>query len=369
MKLFKIYEQIEGEENKEPKKVTLSKFDKKILKLMSRKNIDNSDGSGIWKFLSDTISIDDQDLKLKISYIYMQDLIDEDEGESYDDLVTINLDIDELNDKFDDKIMALSSNLDVPPFLIEEERYGHYGLQSYSVDGGDEYAVGDEDEIEEAMSEYAQQRIDEGLDYFEEWWVEQYLEPNDSDIEQFAEEEADNRIEDMSDEEILDEAGYETPSDYEEYKEIKEGELEEKSEEKEELEFELNDLDIDEDEERMEELEYEIDILETDIRELEEEISELEDKMEDPGIEDAKDELRQKYIENTLDEVRDQGVSYFVDNLGMDYQDAVDYYFWFDEESAKYDLANEGYEAICTYDGDYDTELINDETYFIIRTN
>ncbi len=371
MKLFKIYEEIEGKEDKKLKTVKLTNADKKILKLMHRKEIDNGDGEEIWNFLTDTMSIDDQDFAVRIAYLYMEDLIDDDEGESYDDLEEVHLDIENIINSFDDKIKALSSNQGVPPFLIQKEKYSHYGLDLYHVIGtGGDFAVGDEDEMDAAMEEYAENRIDEGLDYFEEWWVQQYLEPNDNDIEQFAEESADNRIEDMSDEEILDEAGYETPSDYEEYKEIKEGELEEKSEEKEELEDELSILDIDEDEERMEELEYDIDILESDIRELEEEISELEDKIEDPGIEDAKDELRQRYIDNTLDEVRDQGVSYFVDNLGMDYQEAVDYYFWFDESAAKYDLANEeGYEPICTYDGNYDEENIDGDVYFILQAN
>ena len=369
MKLFKLYEQVEQEQKKEPKKVTLTPVDKKFLKIMSNKQVDVSDGAEIWEFLTDTLFLKDMDLKLRLAYLYMQDLIDEDEGESYDDLIAVNLDIDELNKKFDDKILALSAELGEPPFVIEDGGWSHYGLDTYEVDG-DTYAVGDEDEMDDAMLEYAEGMIDEGLENFESWWVEQYLEPNDSSIEQFAEEEADNRISDLSDEEILEETGEEGPDDFREYLDIKVSEKEDYESQKEDLEEELNDLDFDEDEERMEEIEDEIAEIESEIGDLDEEISDLESKISDFDIDEAKDELRQTYIDNTLDEIRSDGVSYFTSNLGMDFEDAVDYYFWFDEESAKYDLANEqGYEPICSYSGDYYEQEVDGILYYLLRVD
>ena len=369
MKLFKLYEQVEQEQKKEPKMVTLTPVDKKFLKVMSKKEVDVSDGAEIWEFLTDTLFLEDMDLKLRLAYLYMQDLIDEDEGESYDDLVSINLDIDELNRNFSNEIVALSAELGEPPFIIEEGNWRHYGLDTYEVEG-DTYAVGDEDEMEDAMVEYAQSMIDEGLENFESWWIEQYIEPNDNDIEQFAEEEADNRIEDLTDEEILEETGEEGPDDFREYLELKVNEKEELESEKEDLEEELSDLDIDEDEERMEEIEDEISDLEIDITEKDEEISDLESKIENFDIDGAKDELRQTYIDNTLEEIRSDGVSYFTDNLGYRFDDAVETFFWFDEESAKYDLANEqGYEPICSYDGGYYEQEVDDTTYYILRVD
>ena len=89
MKLFKINEHVEQEQKKEPKKVTLTPVDKKFLKIMSNKQVDVSDGAEIWEFLTDTLFLEDMDLKLRLAYLYMQDLIDEDEGESYDDLMLI----------------------------------------------------------------------------------------------------------------------------------------------------------------------------------------------------------------------------------------------------------------------------------------
>ena len=368
MKLFRLYEQVEQEQKKEPKKVTLTPVDKKFLKIMSKKNVDVSDGAEIWEFLSDTLFLNDMDLKLRLAYLYMQDLIDEEEGESYDDLIAVNLDIDELNKNFDDKVLALSAELGEPPFVIEDGGWGHYGLDTYEVDG-DTYAVGDEDDMENAMEEYAESRIEEGLENFESWWVEQYLEPNDNSIEQFAEEEADNRIEDLTDEEILEEIGEEGPDDFREYLEIKVSEKEDYESQKEDLEGELNDLDFDEDEERMEEIEDEIAEIESEINDLDEEISDLEDKIENFDIDEAKEELRQTYVDNTLDEIRSDGVDYFTNNFGMDFEDVVDYYFWFDEESAKYDLANEGYEGICSYSGDYYEQEVDGIIYYLLRVD
>ena len=145
MKLFKIYEQVEQEQNKETNIVTLTPVDKKFLKIMSKKEVDVSDGNEIWEFLTDTLFLEDMDLKLRLAYLYMQDLIDEDEGESYDDLVSVNLDIDELNRNFSNEIIALSAELGEPPFIIEDGGWRHYGLDTYEVDG-DTYAVGDEDD-------------------------------------------------------------------------------------------------------------------------------------------------------------------------------------------------------------------------------
>ena len=369
MKLFKIYEQVEQEQKKEPNIVTLTPVDKKFLKVMSKKEVDVSDGAEIWEFLTDTLFLEDMDLKLRLAYLYMQDLIDEDEGESYDDLVSVNLDIDEINKKFDNEILALSAELGEPPFIIEEGNWTHYGLDTYEVEG-DTYAVGEEYEMDDAMLEYAQNMIDEGLENFESWWIEQYIEPDDNNIEQFAEEEADNRIEDLTDEEILEETGEEGPDDFREYLEIKVSEKEDYESQKENLEDELNDLDIDEDEERMEEIEDEIAEIESEISELDEEISELESKIDQFDIDEAKDELRQTYVDNTLEEIRSDGVSYFTDNVGYSFDDAVETFFWFDEESAKYDLANEqGYDPICSYDGGYNEQEVDDITYFILRVD
>ena len=61
MKLFKLYEQVEEEqkETQEPTLITLTPVDKKFLKLMQNKDVDWSDGAEIWRFLTNTLYIED----------------------------------------------------------------------------------------------------------------------------------------------------------------------------------------------------------------------------------------------------------------------------------------------------------------------
>ncbi len=387
MKLFKLYEQVEEEqkETQEPTLITLTPTDKKFLKLMQNKDVDWSDGAEIWKFLTDTLYIEDMELKMRLAYLYMEQLVDEDEGETYDDLEKVSLDMENIMSNFDDKQLALAEHFDLPPFLIEESGYSHYGLEQYeNEDDGGTYAIGDEDEMDDAMNEYAQNRVDDGIEYFEDWYLEDHLEPNDSAIEQFAEEEADYRLSDMTDEEILEEAGYDSMDEAKEQWEEKDSEkddIEERmndlSMEKDELESEQADLDYEEDEDEYNSLEEEIDLKQSEIGDLEIELNDLENEMEKlqeisegEEVEQAKDELRESYVENCLDEIRSDGVSYFVDNLGFDKESAMDSFYWLDEDSLKEAIkSDEGWEALASYDGNYDEINMGGNLYIIIRTD
>tara|TARA_Y100000589_G_scaffold72528_2_gene65380 strand:- start:3551 stop:4714 length:1164 start_codon:yes stop_codon:yes gene_type:complete len=387
MKLFKLYEQVEEEqkETQEPTLITLTPVDKKFLKLMQSKDLDWSDGAEIWRFLTDTLYIEDMELKMRLAYLYMEQLVDEDEGETYDDLEKVSLDMEKIMSNFDDKQLALSEFFDLPPFLIEEGGYSHYGLDQYeNEDDGGTYAIGDEDEMDDAMDEYAQNRIDDGVEYMEDWYLEDHLEPNDSAIEQFAEEEADHRLSDMTDEEILEEAGYDNMDDAKEQWEEKDSEKDDIEErmndlesEKEELESEQEDLDYEEDEDEYNRLEEEIDLKQEEINDLQSELDDLETEMEKlqeisqgEFVEQAKDELRENYTYNTVEEIRNEGFSYFVDNLGFDRESAIDSFFWLDEDSLKESIKDdEGYGALASYDGNYDEIYMNGVLYLIIRTD
>jgi len=387
MKLFKLYEQVEEEqkETQEPTLITLTPVDKKFLKLMQNKDVDWSDGAEIWRFLSDTLYIEDMELKMRLAYLYMEQLVDEDEGETYDDLEKVSLDMENIMSNFDDKQLALAEHFDLPPFLIEEGGYSHYGLDQYeNEDDGGTYAIGDEDEMDDAMDEYAQNRVDDGIEYFEDWYLEDHLEPNDSAIEQFAEEEADHRLSDMTDEEILEEAGYENMDEAKEQWEEKDSEKDDIEErmndlesEKDELESEQADLDYEEDEDEYNRLEEEIDLKREEIGDLEIELHDLESEMETlqeiyegEQVEQAKDELRENYTENTIEEIRNDGVDYFVSNLGWDREDAIDSFFWLDEESLKEAIKNdEGWEVLASYDGNYDEINMDGNLYIIMQTD
>lgn len=387
MKLFKLYEQVEEEqkETQEPTLITLTPVDKKFLKLMQNKDVDWSDGSEIWNFLTKTLYIEDMELKMRLTYLYMEQLVDEDEGETYDDLEKVSLDMEKIKSNFDDKQLALAEHFDLPPFLIEEGSYSHYGLDQYeNEDDGGTYSIGDEDEMDDAMDEYAQSRIDDGVEYFEDWYLEDHLEPNDSAIEQFAEEEADHRLSDMTDEEILEEAGYDSMDGAKEEWEEKDSEKDDIEErisdlesEKDELESEQEDLDYEEDEDEYNRVEEEIDIKQDEIGDLEIELNDLENEMEKlqeisegEEVDVAKDELRETYTENTLEEIRNDGVSYFTDNLGFDKESAMDSFFYLDEDSLKEAIkSDEGWEVLASYDGNYDEINMDGVLYIIIRTD
>ena len=53
----------------------------------------------------------------------------------------------------------------------------------------------------------------------------------------------------------------------------------------------------------------------------------LQEISEGEEVEQAKDELRENYTENYLEEIRNDGVDYFVSNLGMDRESAIDSFF------------------------------------------
>ena len=77
---------------------------------------------------------------------------------------------------YGDDQLALSAFLHIPPFLLEEGSYSHYGLNIYEFDG-DSYAVGDDADVEDAMYKYAENMIEYELDTMEEWWLNDYLYP------------------------------------------------------------------------------------------------------------------------------------------------------------------------------------------------
>ena len=185
---------------------TATPLDKKMVSVLQRMQIDPDDVGEIWGKLNDPLSIDDMDLKIKIAFLYTESCYINDDGE-----VVCN-DLDDVNwaemtstVMFDGDQLALAEYLGVPPFLLERLDYSHYGLPIYEFDG-DSYAIGDDTEVDDAMYQYSENMIEYELDSMEEWWLNDYLSPNEYAIEQFCEEEADNRLDNMSEEEMMEEA-------------------------------------------------------------------------------------------------------------------------------------------------------------------
>jgi len=343
-------------------------FHKKIVKIMDKRSV-SDEIAEIWNFLTKDLDIEKIDTKLEIIHLYKKyygmDIEDFDDmsDEDFDDMTNI--------EDIDDKVMALSLNLNVPPILLEEGKYSHYGLELYrNVDDDKSYAIGDDAEAQDAMREYFEDYVENqgGIEYVDRYWLDDFIELDDHSIEQFAEEESELRVEDMDEDEVIDEAGYDDKDSFEEKISELESEIEEMESERDDLEVELLDLDEEEDgdemveiEERIEDLEYEISDRESEKEDIQSELDSLYDT--------AKEELIETYKDNYLDEINDQGVDYFIDNLGYSLEDAVVYFCTFDNDGLEEFLSeNEDRgDTLSPYDGVEEEEEYDGEWYYIYR--
>lgn len=385
MKLYKIIQEQEEEETpKEVRKIT--PVHKRMLNALSRMDI-QSDYVNIWKEVWEVFKINDYKLAEEITYLYYEYdyIFDEDEKDSYHELPDDALEGLESEDYYDDKIIALSRHLEIPPFLIQEGSWNHYGLEQYDdLYNNRTYAVGEDFEVAEAMKEWAQEYYDsEGIEYMDRYYVDDYIELND--MSDFAEEEVENRLDDMDDDDIIDEAGYDKDEMVDRLSDMSTsvGELKEEmgdiETEKEHLQEVLDDLEAeDEDAYETEEyqeiegqqndLEYQWDEKDSEVDDLEDEISELEYEIENL-LDTAKEELKESLVADLISEIEDDGVDYFINNLGYSLEDAVHSYCYFDEEGFVSSLAeNEERTRLATYDDDEEEEEVNDIDYYIYRT-
>jgi hypothetical protein len=386
MKLYKIIQEQEEEETpKEVRKIT--PVHKRMLNALSRMEIDSTDYAVIWNEVWNVFKINDIKLAEEITFLFyeFENVFDEDEKDSYKDLPDDAL--SELNDMsgYDDRQIALAKNLELPSFLIDNNGYDHYDLtQYYDMTTNNVYAVGDSDEVESSMLEWAQEYYDnEGIEYMDRYYLDDYIEIND--ISDFVDQEVDNILDGMSDDDIIEEAGYDKDEMEDNLNSLNnkvvgiKDEMDTIESEKDELQEVLDEME-EEDEDAYETEEYqkiveerddldsqwyekdsESDDLGDEINELEEELYGLEEK--------AKDELRDEKIEELTIQIEDEGVDYFIDNLGYSLENAVDSFCYFDESGFVHNLADvEGNERLATYDNDEDYEEVAGVQYFIYRT-
>ncbi len=255
MKLYKIIQEQEEETPKKIRKITSGH--KRMLNALSRMEIDSDSYSAIWHEVRDVFQINDDDLAQEITYLYHEYdwVFDEDKKISYQDLPDDALSgFDSLTSSYDSSHIALSMHLDSPPFLISYDGWSHFDLLVYEdLTDGTKYAVGDEDEVESSMLEWAQEYFDnEGIEYMDRYYLDDFIELHD--IGSFVDEEVESRVSDMDDEEIIEEAGYDKEEmvDNRDSKESEVTELRDDMEtllnEVEELQSELDDMEEEDDE-------------------------------------------------------------------------------------------------------------------------
>ena len=260
-----------------------------------------------------------------------------------------------------DRVEELRENI-ITVYNIIPMPYTYYGLQEFEVVGGgldgNEYAVGDEQEMDEAAYEYAKNYVDEvGVEGFRQSFLEDYLDTDAiedyfrdvfyddvrynpeayfDESEMPTTEEQDRRIEEL-----------------EEYIEKVEGVIV-KMEQKQE---DLNDTveDPDEYKKQWEEIEERIKILKGHIDDSQEEIDNMvpEGEVTTQMVEDKVEEL-------VSEKMADPRAS--LDEFGSDISNYIDM-----DALARGLVESDGYGIMGSYDGVVDTEKVNGTYYYIMR--
>lgn len=351
----------------------ITPFYVRVLKLLNKKLGEGEDASSVWDILTNELQIDDTDAKIEILHLYTNHY---DESGLYNNLTDADLEGVEDTSSYDDTQVALSIFLQIPPLLLEEEG-SHHGLTTYRDLTSDEaYAIGDDDEVSDAMEDYFDGYVDEvgGIDNIDRYTVDDFIELDDYSIRQYAEETADYRLDDMDEDEVISEAGYDSRESYEDRMVILEERIDELNNLIEEKQDELDDrLDDDEDffgTEEYEELKEEIDDLEIELSEKQSEYEELGDELREL-FDTARSDLYDTMVSDIVNEIENDGVDYFIDNLGLTFKEAVDYYCTFDESGLERYLAeNEDRgQSLASYDGNENEEYYNGVTYYIYRVD
>lgn len=297
------------------------------------------------------------------SYYLFKNNVD-DEG-NFD--ITTEPDMDKHWEDFSDEIIALAIHLEIDPSEIEEEKYDHYGLTQFSTPEG-EYVVGTDSEAEYAAEQAAESLVDEGI--VDPNFVSDYITMSDTDRHLIAQEESDNRVDDMSDDDIIEEKNLEdeiTAIDDEESD--NNDRISELESEVEELEDELRELEEDEDIERQEEIKDELLTLNSQIRELEG--IDYDGKKEDI-ISVAREEIREEYYDSMYSELEDP-VDYFVNTHGFYTLEELIKKgpVFIDNQKLIKDIVSEDGRGslLAGYDSVENEQDYDNETYYIYRVN
>jgi hypothetical protein len=287
--------------------------------------------------------------------------------EIYDETENANENTDLISDieVTEDEINELEGKIDVYYLIPEEYRY--YGLKMFDYNG-ETWAVGTEDEFDEAAHESAESLIDElGLESFNPSFTNEHINKN--------------KVRDYI-KDFFTDVIYEDPSSYlnDEDRELSKSQIIEINELQKEkntlqvnikmLEQEKTQLDVEKDT-----FEVNYDEMNNNITEMEDRISEIEDEIEsitsDPEG-DFSDEKIEEEIESQGDYYAGDGKHFYENYLGGD-----NFTKWLidnnliDIESLIEDyISSDGHgHVLDSYDGDYYREVIENVNYFIIRTN
>ena len=302
-------------------------------------------------------------------------------GEDIGRLEGLRADLEELNNRYsetegeDDDLLRQINDIEenireiqqnsADVYNIVPMKYNFYGLPQFEVIGvgdleGEEYAVGDESEMDDAALEYAKNYIDEaGIEGFRDHFIEDHL---DTDaIEQyfrdFYEDDVRNNIDVYFNESELpdSEEQEQRKQELEEYIEKVEIVIKRLKEKQERLKDEIKDPD--EYTKQYNEIQSRIDIIQGHIDDSQEEIDNMEPEGE--PTEDMIGEKVEEMVSEKMDDPRNS-----LSEFGMDISEYVDM-----DSLAAGLVASDGYGILGSYDGSYDAEMIDNKYYYILRIN
>ena len=136
----------------------LGVYEKLLKNITKYFNYEKVDNRNLWNFLTNQLSYNEGDLyDLKLSLMFLYTNYVNSDG-SFDnlDINEIQKDIENVdNDDYNDYQMALAEFLELPPFLMDDQDYGHYGYGTTIIDltTNTEYAVYKDDEVDDAYDE------------------------------------------------------------------------------------------------------------------------------------------------------------------------------------------------------------------------
>lgn len=377
----------------------------KVLNVMVKLNLDPLDISENINTLKTKFAITDDFTAATIAIVYKKYYDELGADKNFKSLMGI--DIGYNIDDYDDDIIALYQLLgNTHPELLVKTPYG----EIEDILGSTEYWVMTESEADEAFKDRANDDINMHLDSGEDLgWLQSYVVLDDDSVAQFASEDAEYRVEEMDDNEIIFEYGAQDEL------ELLETEFEEKEEKLNEVDNQISDLEVDRDykqdeidvineeisdltteyelstdQEEMKSLEHEIYDLNVEKHGLTKELSQYNERLEelqiefdeleeivDEGIDSAKSQLADKYRddvieiirESIIDEVEHEGLDYFINNLGYSVKDATEHFGILDRDDIINDMEQDRGNVMSGYDGIEHEEQVNGETYYIYRMN
>jgi hypothetical protein len=366
-------EQLEIFRDKERAKLERERQEKLRIRRIIEQRRDEADerrAEGEWDLTNPYI--DDIGLKANALFAYLEEEGDYQilTNQDREKIQSLKLEIERLNNEYNDSEDVRTDLLDSVETLEDElaefDEYidvyslvptgGHYDMQNFQlVDSlNEEYAVGDEDEMESSAREYVEGLIDDiGYEGFSKSFVMGFIDEDQvvSYMEDFYDDDVRNNPEIYFDESERDFSDEQKDKINFNNKTIQQLESFVSS-----LEDELNDT---EDEEEEEELNEKIEESNEKIEELTEEIEEIES--EPNG--DFPEKLIEEKVDDLLDDVK-RNVQHYMNEFGLNYEDYID-----KDEFIAGLIDSDGYGMVASYDGEVSEYYIKDKTFYVVRLN